>query len=55
MDWHFGRPDSRRCFACGRMLQAAKDAKPRRKSVLEHALANDGDAFENHPLGPVPE
>jgi hypothetical protein len=31
------------------MLQAAKDAQPRRKSVLEHALANDG-AVEYHPI-----
>jgi hypothetical protein len=31
------------------MLQAAKDAQPRRKSVLEHALAN-GDTFEYHPV-----
>ena len=34
------------------MLQAAKDADPRRQSVLEHAPAND-DAFEFHPIGPV--
>ena len=34
------------------MLQAVKDADPRRRSVLEHALAND-DAFQFHPIGPV--
>jgi hypothetical protein len=37
------------------MLQAAKDAGPRRQSVLEHALANTGGVFEFHPLGPAPE
>jgi hypothetical protein len=31
------------------MLQAAKDAGPRRQSVLEHALANDAN-FEFHSL-----
>jgi hypothetical protein len=32
------------------MTQAAKDAEPRRQSVLEHALANDG-AVVYHPIG----
>jgi hypothetical protein len=36
------------------MLQAAKDAQPRRRSVLEHALANDG-AIEYMGLGRPPE
>jgi hypothetical protein len=36
------------------MLAAAKDAQPRRKSVLEHALSNEGE-FEYIPIGPVPE
>jgi hypothetical protein len=31
------------------MLTAAKDARPRRESVLEHALANDG-MIEFHPI-----
>jgi hypothetical protein len=32
------------------MLAAAKDASPRRQSVLEHALANEGGEFEYHPV-----
>jgi hypothetical protein len=36
----------------GAMLQAGKDAQPRRRSVLEHALANDG-TIEFHPLPSV--
>lgn len=35
------------------MLVAAKAAQPRRQSVLEHALANDG-AIEYHPIEQVP-
>jgi hypothetical protein len=31
------------------MLTAAKDARPRRQSVLEHALTNDG-SIEFHPI-----
>jgi hypothetical protein len=31
------------------MLQAAKDAEPRRQSVLEHALTNEG-AIVYHPI-----
>jgi hypothetical protein len=31
------------------MLQAARDAQPRRQSVLEHALANEGE-FEYVPV-----
>jgi hypothetical protein len=31
------------------MLEAGKTARPRRQSVLEHALAND-DGFVYHPL-----
>jgi hypothetical protein len=36
------------------MLQAAKDAAPRRQSVLQHALSNEG-AIEYHPAEQVPE
>jgi hypothetical protein len=36
------------------MLQAAADARPRRQSPLEHALANEG-VIEYHPVGQVPE
>jgi hypothetical protein len=36
------------------ILQAAKDAGPRRQSVLEHALANEG-VIEYHPVERVPE
>jgi hypothetical protein len=36
------------------MLQMAKDAQPRRKSVLEHALDNSGE-FEYIPIQTVPE
>jgi hypothetical protein len=41
-------------WAAAAMLQAAKDEQPRRRSVLEHALTNDG-SIEYHPVGPVPE
>lgn len=37
------------------LLQAAKDAGPRRESVLEHTLANTGGVLEYHRFGPVPE
>jgi hypothetical protein len=37
------------------MLQAAKDAGPRRQSVLEHALANEGGVIEYHPVEQAPE
>ena len=52
LDWPPGRliPDG--VAPAAAMLQAAKDAEPRRTSVLEHALAND-DAAEYHPIGPV--
>jgi hypothetical protein len=33
------------------MAGALEDAQPRRQSVLEHALANDGE-IEFHPIGP---
>jgi hypothetical protein len=47
-------PDSEGATAVARMLAAAKDARPRRQSVLEHALANDG-VIEYHPVEQVPE
>jgi hypothetical protein len=37
------------------MLQAAKDAQPRRRSVLEHALAGRDGQAEYIPICPVPE
>jgi hypothetical protein len=36
------------------MLQAAKDAAPRRQSVLQHALSNEG-VIQYHPAEQVPE
>jgi hypothetical protein len=36
------------------MLAAAKDARPRRQSVLDHALSNEG-VIEYHPVEQVPE
>jgi hypothetical protein len=36
------------------MLQAALDAEPRRRSVLEEALANRGDAIVYHPVDREP-
>jgi hypothetical protein len=36
------------------MLQAAKDAAPRRQSVLQHALPNEG-VIQYHPAEQVPE
>jgi hypothetical protein len=36
------------------MLTAAKDAQPRRRSVLDHALANEA-VIEYHPVEQVPE
>jgi hypothetical protein len=35
-------------------LAAAKDAEPRRQSVLEHALANRDGATIYHPIEQVP-
>jgi hypothetical protein len=32
------------------MMQADKDAQPRRQSVLEHALADRDGAIEYHPI-----
>jgi hypothetical protein len=37
------------------MLQAAKDARPRRQSVLDHALANRDGKIEYHPVEQVPD
>ena len=36
------------------MLQTALDAEPRRRSVLEEALANRGDAIVYHPVDREP-
>jgi hypothetical protein len=47
-------PDSEGATAVARMLAAAKDARPRRQSVLDHALANEG-VIEYHPVEQVPE
>jgi hypothetical protein len=46
-------PDSEGATAVARMLAAAKDARPRRQSPLEHALENSG-VIEYHPVD-VPE
>jgi hypothetical protein len=40
--------------AASLMLAAAKDARPRRQSVLQHALSNQG-VIEYHPVEQVPE
>jgi hypothetical protein len=40
--------------AASLMLAAAKDARPRRQSVLQHALSNEG-AIEYRPVEQVPE
>jgi hypothetical protein len=37
------------------MLQAAKDARPRRQSVLDHALADRDGQIEYIPIGQVSE
>ena len=37
------------------MLTAARDAQPRRQSVLQHALADRDGQIEFHSLGPEPE
>jgi hypothetical protein len=39
--------------AASLMLAAAKDARPRRQSVLDHALANEG-VIEYHPVEQAP-
>jgi hypothetical protein len=46
------RPSDERLASA--MLQAAADARPRRQSPLEHALANEG-VIEYHPVEQVPE
>lgn len=53
-----GFPDDRLpagVSAASAMLAAAKDAEPRRQSVLEHALANGGGFLEYHRVETEPQ